>query len=50
MLLRPGRFKAIARSFPLIACGALLAICSHGVAAERLPLKAYTTADGLPTI
>ena len=27
---------------------AWLAIFSHGVLAERLPLKAYTTADGLP--
>jgi ligand-binding sensor domain-containing protein/two-component sensor histidine kinase len=46
--MRSGRFKAIARPFPLIALGALLAISSHGVMAERLPLKAYTTADGLP--
>ncbi len=38
----------VARPFPLTACAALLAISSHGVLAERLPLKAYTTADGLP--
>jgi ligand-binding sensor domain-containing protein/signal transduction histidine kinase len=38
----------VARSFPPIVCAALLAITSHGATAERLPLKAYTTADGLP--
>src|SRR5512143_2570474 len=38
----------MARRFPLVAYAALLAMSSHGALAERLPLKAYTTADGLP--
>jgi ligand-binding sensor domain-containing protein/signal transduction histidine kinase len=40
--------KQPVRLFSLITCAVLFALSSHSVSAERLPLKAYTTADGLP--
>src|SRR5438445_6447031 len=46
--MRPDRCKSLSCLLRLAWCTALLVASSQVVLAERLPIKTYTTADGLP--